>query len=141
MDEAEYARIPGEDVLSHVAYEAYGEVPYGWHVFVLKDMDAMRLLRGQYDAELLDHQDAYAWTVLRNEPHAGNFIGEMYFVEGYVYVGLIAHESVHMASWILGLEGVKKMRAGAEPERLAELVAQLTSVVWYNLEDWWTQDA
>lgn len=128
--------IPDEDVLYHVAYDASGDIPFGWHVFVLKDLDALKRVREQSLSNPSDDHErlAYAWTTMRNEPDGGNYIGEMYFAAGWVYVGMVAHEAMHMASWMCRFtEDRRRMSFGNEPERMAEMVGTLTSVVWYNL--------
>lgn len=135
--------IPDELVLSHTLYEAYGDVPYAWHVFVLKDLDALNAVR---DAGELGEANAFAWTSMYDEPDGDNSVGVMYFAAGWVYVGMVAHEALHLASWMCRFPKGKwpirgrfqtrpqRMTLGREPERLAEIVGQLTSVVWYNLE-------
>lgn len=136
-------KVPAEDILHHVAYEAYGNIPFGWHVLVLKDREALSRVRSQAGD---DSPDAYAWTLMHNLPDDGR-IGEMYFVAGSVYVGMVAHEALHLASWMCRysleqwpVEGrakevrVARMTMGKEPEQLAEITGELTSVTWYNLE-------
>jgi hypothetical protein len=134
--------VPAEDILQHVVYGADGQIPFGWHVFVLKDIAALNRLRALAGD---DTSDAYAWTIMHVAPDDDNVIGEMYFVAGWVYVGMIAHEALHLASWmcryptgqwpIRGRQQTQaaRMTFGREPEQLAEIVGQLTSVVWYNL--------
>lgn len=120
-----------DNVLYHVKYAAHGDVPFGWHVYVLKDMAALR--RHRIASEGHDGIEAYAWTSLGNEPQDG-YIGAMYFVQGWTYVGMVAHECTHLASWMCRfLDFPKRMTLGREPERLAEIVGTLTSVTWYNL--------
>ena len=121
----------GDDVLHHVIYAQHGTIPFGWHVYVLKDLSALRRVR--IEAGGHDGVEAYAWTSMANEPQDG-CIGAMYFVQGWTYVGMVAHECTHLASWICRfLDTPRRMTLGREPEKLAEIVGELTSVTWYNL--------
>jgi hypothetical protein len=130
--------LPEADVLNHVLYAPYGHVPFGWHVFVITTEGWQPLM----DQINWDPMEAFARTNLHHKPDSAESVGEMYFRADYVYVGMIAHECLHLGSWMCSmLRGVpKRMRLGQEPELLAEVVGELTSVTWYNLESHWTID-
>lgn len=148
---SEFQVIPAEDIAYHTAFDAVedGPMPFGWHVLVLEDLDALSRFRAQ--DRKTEHHDperlAYAYTKMYNEPSEDGTIGEMYFVKGWLYVGMVAHEALHLASWVCRfpadrwpVEGrqqtrVARMTMGREPELLAEITGVLTSVTWYNLEN------
>jgi hypothetical protein len=123
--------IPGADVLQHVEYQAHGDVPYGWHIWVMRDLESLQ--RVAASANL--HTHSYAFSTLYDEPDDGGFIGQIYLAADWVYVGMVAHEAVHLASWMLKVRDGQTALGdtGDEAEALAEVTGTLTSVVWYNL--------
>ncbi len=136
--------IPNELILFHARFHKAEPLPFGWHVFVLNSFETLQELRAAHGDP--DQTDAYAWTQIYDQPDAELSIGTIYFAAGWVYVGMVAHEAMHLASWMCRFPEdawpergrlrarPRRMTLGREPEALAEYTGTLTSVMWYNLE-------
>lgn len=139
--------LSGDEVHVHIRFDAHGDVPFGWNVVVVEPGEPWDRLMAEIEEETpewLKTPVAYARTTMSHFPGEDGTIGTMYFRADFVYVGMVAHEALHLASWMCRFpeSGVdnRRMTLGHEPERLAEITGTLTSVVWYNLEKWWCVD-
>jgi len=136
--------LKDEDVLVHFNFEAHGDVPYGWHVLVIQAGKAWDDLMEQINKDsptYYNRNELFARSTMDHIPDPDGSIGTMYFRSDFVYVGIVAHEVLHLASWMCRtIPGVnRRMTFGNEPEIFAEILAQLTAVTWINLEDFWCE--
>lgn len=127
------------DVLCHYIFEPTEDMPYGWSIVVVQPGQAWENLMDDidknYPAAYL-REERFARTTMDHFPNDKNVIGTMYFRADNVNVGMVAHESLHLASWMCRfIPNTKRMMSfGNEPEILADIVGQLTSITWYNID-------
>ena len=131
--------LSNDDVLFHYIFEPTEDMPHAWTVVIVQAgkpwEDLMDVIDANYPAAYL-REERFARTTMDHFPDDEGVIGTMYFRSDSVNVGMVAHEALHLASWMCRFvpEIKRKMSFGNEPEILADIVGQLTSITWYNID-------
>ena len=136
--------LKDEDILVHKHFAAYDDIPYGWHVLVVQAGEPWEKLMTQINNDsptFYARPDVQARTTMDHFPNPDGSIGTMYFRSDGVWLELITHEALHMASWMCrSVPGIsRRMTFGVEPEAFANIIGRMVAVTWENLEDYWTK--
>lgn len=123
--------IPKEHVVWQGIVEAAPEyaVPFGVHVFVLDTVEHLR----SASEDPLAHAHSMTWE----EPDSRNVGAIVLLSTADLAMSIVAHEATHIALYHHGRE--VQGRIGARrwlkdhPETVAEMVGNLTALIWYSL--------
>lgn len=105
-------------------------IPFATHVFVFHTRDQLR--------SACDRPDAVAHSTTFTDPNPANVGALLFFSLEDLALSLVAHEATHVA--LIHHAQVEETRIGAKrwlhdhPESIAEMVGNLTSIVWARVQ-------
>lgn len=105
-------------------------VQFGVHVFVFHTLDQLRAA--------CDDPKASAHSLTYAEPDAANIGAVVFFAKPHLELSLVTHECTHIA--LFHHSHTARSRIGARrwlaehPETIAEMVGNLTALVWYGVQ-------
>lgn len=106
-------------------------VPFSVHVFIFHTIEQLRQACGDFNS------NAHSFTY--DEPDANDVGAVVMLAKTDLEVALVAHEATHVALFrhahtTTGRIGARRW-LHEHPESMAEMVGNLTALIWHNLPD------